>query len=180
MGSRSSKLKMRAIIAGLVFIACRFTVVLCRARQEDVKESLSNLKMAPSPSSCSSYYSCNQLGKVQEVHCEEGMLWNKEEQFCDWEEHVTCWKDLFWFIRAGIRLLTIAGRVSTKLVDPEYSDNNFQPTMMKERAENGREFSVEDGGGATEDGGGATEDGGVENGEDIVDIVNMKHVTYSE
>ena len=31
---------------------------------------------------------------------------------------------------------------------------------------------MEDGGGATEDGGGATED--------IVDIVNMKHVTYSE
>jgi len=37
--------------------------------------------------------------------------------------------------------------------------------MMKERAENGRKFLVEDGGGATED---------------IVDIVNMKHVTYSE
>merc|ERR1712142_1164271 len=177
MGSLSSKLKMRAIIAGLVFIACRFTIVLCRARQEDACKNSAGV--APSPTSCSSYYSCNQVGKVQEMHCEEGMLWNKEEQFCDWEENVTCWKDLFWFIRAGIRLLAIAGRVSTKLVDPEYSDNNFQPTMVKERAENGRKFSVEDAGGATEDGGGATEDGG-DATEDILDIVNMKHVTFSE
>jgi len=98
--------------------------------------------------------------------------------------HWSCLSDLFWFIRAGIRLLAIAGRVSTKLVDPEYSDNNFQPTVMKERAGNGRK--LEDGGGATEDGGGATENGGggTEDGggatEDIFEIVNMKHVTYSE
>jgi len=85
-----SKVKMRVIITGLVFIACRFTIVLCRARQEDACKNSAGV--APSPSTCSSYYSCNQVGKVQEMHCEEGMLWNKEEQFCDWEENVTCFK----------------------------------------------------------------------------------------
>ena len=40
--------------------------------------------------SCSSYFFCDQLGRIKEKECEEGMLWKEEEQYCDWEQNVSC------------------------------------------------------------------------------------------
>jgi len=163
MGSQCKKVEMRATI---IFIFCRFELLFCRVRQDACTSPDS---VSSSPSSCSSYLSCNQLGQVQEVQCEEGMLWNEEENFCDWKENVSCWKDVIRFIKAGLRFLNIAGRVTKNLVHPETNDKMAKLTK-KEREENSRKLDGVHVYEESDDSDGFTED--------IANYVSMKHVTF--
>jgi len=156
-------LEMRATI---IFLFCRFGLLFCRARQD---ACASPDGVSSSPSSCSSYLSCNQLGQVQEMQCEEGMLWNEEEKFCDWKENVSCWKDVIWFIKAGLRFLNIAGRVTKNLVDPE-NDDKMAKLKKREREENSRKLDGVQVNEESDDGNGTTED--------IAKYVSMKNVRY--
>ena len=89
-------------------------------------------------SSCSSYFYCDWLGNPQEGECEEGKLWNKDLEFCDLEENVSCGKDKFYayfyfceyqvsyldllwllrrgssYVKAGLQLVSIAHRVTSE------------------------------------------------------------------
>merc|ERR1711942_487996 len=163
MGSQCGKVEMRAII---LFIFCRLGLIFCRAWQDACATPEG---VSPSPSSCSSYLSCNQVGQVRVMQCEEGMLWNEEEKFCDWKENVSCWKDVIWFIKAGLRFLNIAGRVTKNLVDSENVDRLAMLTK-NERGDNSRKldsFHVDE---ESYEGDRATED--------ISKYVTMKHATY--
>eukprot|EP00092_Neocalanus_flemingeri_P040924 GFUD01044558.1.p1 GENE.GFUD01044558.1~~GFUD01044558.1.p1 ORF type:complete len:310 (+),score=73.21 GFUD01044558.1:128-1057(+) len=103
----------------LILSICCICVI---ADKENACESPSGF--SPS-SSCSSYFYCDQLGVSREGKCEEGKLWNKELEFCDFAQNVTCRKDLFWFFRkgsafltAGLRLASVAHRVTANLLGP--------------------------------------------------------------
>jgi len=97
------------------------------------------------------------------------MLWNEEEKFCDWKENVSCWKDVIWFIKAGLRFLNIAGRVTKNLVDPE-NDDKMAKLTKKEREENSRKLDGVHVNEESDDGNGTTED--------IANYVSMKNVKY--
>merc|ERR1719430_1329495 len=96
-------------------------------------------------------------------------LWNEEEKFCDWKENVSCWKDVIRFIKAGLRFLNIAGRVTKNLVDPE-TDDKVAKLTKKEREENSRKL----------DGVHVYEESDVSDAtaEDIANYVSIKDVKY--
>jgi len=53
------------------------------------------------PSSCSSYYYCDQTGHLQLATCQHGHLWNKELGECDAEQNVNCENGVWSSLKEG-------------------------------------------------------------------------------
>merc|ERR1712106_23239 len=120
MGSAPCRGDMRMLGVAVVLLFFRFGPILCRPGGNACENPSG---VSSSPSSCSSYLSCDQAGQVQEKECKEGMLWNEEEQYCDWHQNVSCWKDILWYLRTGLSLLSTAGRVTANLIEPANAEN---------------------------------------------------------
>eukprot|EP00092_Neocalanus_flemingeri_P018880 GFUD01020448.1.p1 GENE.GFUD01020448.1~~GFUD01020448.1.p1 ORF type:complete len:335 (+),score=110.48 GFUD01020448.1:139-1143(+) len=120
-----------------VLILCTISAIAGR-EWEDACQIPSGL--SPSPSSCSSYFYCSALTRSQEGECEEGKLWNKELEICDLEQNVSCGKGIFWYLKTGLQLAVIAGRVTNNLMNhsaakqgsyPAKNENMDQPFIKK-------------------------------------------------
>jgi len=93
------------------------------ARSQDACNTASGF--TPSPTSCSSYFYCDFLGRVQEAECEEGRVWNQDLESCDEATNVRCiaksdplrfLKEGPGILKLGLQLASLAGRVGTNLV----------------------------------------------------------------
>merc|ERR1719508_146606 len=104
----------------------------------DMKNACSSPSGFLPSSSCSSYFYCDWLGNPQEGECEEGKFWNKDSEFCDLEENVSCGKGLFRsgsVVKAGLQLASIAGVSLANLLGSSATNNiekeNGQPFIME-------------------------------------------------
>merc|ERR1719186_1649714 len=100
-------------------------------------------------SSCSSYFYCDWLGNPQEGECEEGKFWNKDLEFCDLEENVSCGKGLFSHfksgssvVKVGLQLVSIAG-VSIANMLGSTDTNNIENENEKDQTFIEQRFGTE-------------------------------------